>query len=73
MENIKYRHWSFLRFIFHVFNYGKWNELDSGLAYATRHSETLSEIYRSPLYMKAFSKYKREIKVFQFPRVLFST
>ena len=62
MKNIECR----LCSIFHVFNYGKWIGLDSDLAYATRYFETLSEIYRCPLYMKEFSGYKWKIKVFHF-------
>ena len=40
------------------FSGGKWNGLESGLAYVTRLSKTFSGIYRSPLHMKAFSRFK---------------
>ena len=51
--------------VFHVFNGGKWKGLKFKPAYVTRLSESFSEIYRSPQYMKAFASYKvttKEVK-----------
>ena len=58
--------WSFLCSVFHVFNGGKWNGLDSYLAYVTRCSESFQRIYRSPLQMTTFLRYKWKTKVFHF-------
>ena len=52
-----------------MFNGGKWNGLDSNLAFVIRRSESFSGIYRSPLHVKAFARYKWNTKVFHFPRV----
>ena len=58
--------------VFPVFNGENWNGLDSDLVYATRHFETLSEIYRSPLYMKAFASYKVTTKQWKMEHFGFS-
>ena len=44
--------------VFCVFNGENWNGLDSNPAYVTHRFESFSEIYRSPLYMKAFASNK---------------
>ena len=44
------------------FSGGKWNGLESDLAYVTRLSKTFSGIHRAPLYMKTFSKFKWKTK-----------
>ena len=62
----------FLCFVFHVSKYGKWNGLEIKVAYVTRLFKTRLGIYRSPLYVKAFSRYKRKTKAFHFPRSSFS-
>ena len=61
--------WTYLCSVLHVFNGGKWNGLDSNLALAIRRSESFPVIYLSPLYVKAFARYKWDTKVFHFPRV----
>ena len=58
--------------VFHVVKDGKWNGLEIKVAYVTRHSESFSGIYRAPLRMKAFPRYKRKTKAFHFPRGSFS-
>ena len=63
---------SFLCSVFHVFNPEKWNGLEIKPAYVVRPFNTFPEIYRFPLYVKAFLRYKRKTKVFHFPCVLFS-
>ena len=50
---------SFLSSVFHVFNGEKWNGPEIKVAYDTRLSKTRKMIYRSPLYVKAFSRCKR--------------
>ena len=60
--------WNFLRFVFHVLSRGNWNRLENDLAYDAHLSETLLEIYWSPLYAKALLRYKRTTEVFHFPR-----
>ena len=50
--------WSFICSAFHVFSGGKWNGLDSNLAFVIRRSESFPGIYRPPLYMKAFARNK---------------
>ena len=51
---------SFLSSVFHVFNGEKWNGPEIEVAYDTRLFKTQKMIYRSPLYVKAFSRYKRK-------------
>ena len=62
----------FLCSVFHVFKDGKWNRLEIKVAYVTRLFETRLGIYRSPLYVKVFSRYKRKTKAFHFLRGSFS-
>ena len=62
----------FLCSVFHVFKDGKWNRLEIKVAYVSRLFETRLRIYRSPLYVKAFLRYKRKTKAFHFPRVSFA-
>ena len=63
----------FLCFVFHVSKYGKRNGLEIKVAYVTRLFETRLGIYRFPLYVKAFSRYKRKTKAFHFIRGRLST
>ena len=62
----------FLCSVFHAVKDGKWNGLEIKVAYVTRLFETRLGIYRFPLYVKAFSRYKRKTKAFLFPRGSFS-
>ena len=58
--------------VFRIFTHEKWNGPEIKVACVTRLFETRLGIYRSPLYVKVFSRYKRKTKAFHFPRGSFS-
>ena len=62
----------FLCSVFHVFKDEKWNGLEVKAAHVARLFKTRLGIYRSPLYVKAFLRYKRKTKAFHFLRGSFS-
>ena len=49
-------------FRFRVFIHEKWNEPEIKVAYVIRRYKARLGMYRSPLYVKAFSRYKQKTK-----------